>query len=95
VPPLSYAPNDLLATKEIGGSAAQSDFECLTTLLQRGPGLWVMNTDEHLMRMTVNAFRHMANARDKSALVAEYDLREEKPFKRANRISESKDAAAS
>jgi hypothetical protein len=54
-----------------------------------------MNTDEHLMRMTVNAFRYMANARDKSALVAEYDLREEKPFKRANRISESKDAAAS
>ena len=54
-----------------------------------------MNTDEHLMRMTVNAFRYMANERDKSALEAECDVREEKPFKQANRISESKDAAAS
>jgi hypothetical protein len=54
-----------------------------------------MNTDEHLMRMTVNAFRYMANTRDKSALEAECDVREEKPFKRANRISESTDAAAS
>ena len=54
-----------------------------------------MNTDEHLMPMTVNAFRYMANARDKSALEAEYDVREEYPFKQANRMSESKDAAAS
>jgi hypothetical protein len=39
VPPLSYEPYDFPATKEIVGIAAQSDFECLTTLLRRGSGL--------------------------------------------------------
>ena len=37
---------------------------------------------EHLMRMTVSAFRYLADARDKGALPLDYDLPEENPFKR-------------
>lgn len=37
---------------------------------------------DHLMRMSVNAFRYMADARDKGELVTDYDVPEENPFKR-------------
>jgi hypothetical protein len=35
--------------------------------------------------MTVNAFRYMADAREKGALMLEYDVPEENPFKREAR----------
>lgn len=38
---------------------------------------------EHLMRMSVNAFRYMADARAKGALLLDFDVPEENPFKRA------------
>lgn len=34
------------------------------------------------MRMSVGAFRYMADARDKGELVPDYDVPEENPFKR-------------
>ncbi|MFK7762079.1 MAG: isopenicillin N synthase family dioxygenase [Roseobacter sp.] len=37
---------------------------------------------EHLMRMSVNAFRYMADARAKGDLVIDYEVPEENPFKR-------------
>lgn len=37
---------------------------------------------EHLMRMSVNAFRYMADARAKGILVPEYEVPAENPFKR-------------
>ena len=41
-----------------------------------------MKAGEHLMRMSVNAFRYMADARDKGVFVPDYDVPEENPFKR-------------
>jgi isopenicillin N synthase-like dioxygenase len=41
---------------------------------------------EHLMRMTVNAFRYMADAREKGAFTPDYDVPEENPFKREARV---------
>lgn len=41
-----------------------------------------MKAGEHLMRMSVNAFRYMADARAKGELVPEYEIPEENPFKR-------------
>lgn len=41
-----------------------------------------MKAGEHLMRMSVNAFRYMADARDKGALVLDFDVPDENPFKR-------------
>ncbi|MEM1232844.1 MAG: 2-oxoglutarate and iron-dependent oxygenase domain-containing protein [Pseudomonadota bacterium] len=43
---------------------------------------------EHLMRMSVNAFRYMADAREQGILNPDYDIPEENPFAR-----EAKDAA--
>ncbi|MEP1649461.1 MAG: 2-oxoglutarate and iron-dependent oxygenase domain-containing protein [Paracoccaceae bacterium] len=37
---------------------------------------------DHLMRMSVNAFRYMADARAKGELVPDFDVPEENPFKR-------------
>ena len=37
---------------------------------------------DHLMRMSVNAFRYMADARAKGELVPDYDVPEDNPFKR-------------
>jgi isopenicillin N synthase-like dioxygenase len=54
-----------------------------------------MKAGEHLMRMTVNAFRYMADARDKGALTPEYAVPEENPFKREARVNGGPDAAAS
>ena len=41
-----------------------------------------MKAGEHLMRMSINAFRYMADARAKGALVPDFDVPEENPFKR-------------
>ncbi|MGV6847381.1 MAG: isopenicillin N synthase family dioxygenase [Marinibacterium sp.] len=41
-----------------------------------------MKAGEHLMRMSVNAFRYMADARAKGDLVPDYDVPDENPFKR-------------
>ncbi|WP_299962954.1 2-oxoglutarate and iron-dependent oxygenase domain-containing protein [uncultured Roseobacter sp.] len=41
-----------------------------------------LKAGEHLMRMSVNAFRYMADAREKGALTLDYDVPEENPFKR-------------
>ncbi|MBS0124510.1 isopenicillin N synthase family dioxygenase [Thetidibacter halocola] len=41
-----------------------------------------MRAGEHLMRMSVNAFRYMADAREKGELVLDFDVPEENPFKR-------------
>ncbi|SNS67841.1 isopenicillin N synthase family dioxygenase [Antarctobacter heliothermus] len=41
-----------------------------------------MKAGDHLMRMSVGAFRYMADARDKGELVPDYDVPEENPFKR-------------
>jgi hypothetical protein len=54
-----------------------------------------MKAGDHLMRMTVKAFRYMADARDKGALVPDYAVPEENPFKREARLHGAKDAAAS
>ncbi len=37
---------------------------------------------DHLMRMSVNAFRYMADARSKGELVPDFDVPEENPFRR-------------
>jgi isopenicillin N synthase-like dioxygenase len=42
---------------------------------------------DHLMRMSVNAFRYMADARAKGDLVLEFDVPEENPFKREARTA--------
>ena len=44
---LRYVENDLPASDEVVGIDAHSDFECFTILLQGGPGLQVMNTDDY------------------------------------------------
>ena len=41
-----------------------------------------MKAGDHLMRMSVGAFRYMADARDKGALMTDYDVPDENPFKR-------------
>ncbi|WP_417205206.1 isopenicillin N synthase family dioxygenase [Antarctobacter sp.] len=41
-----------------------------------------MKAGDHLMRMSVNAFRYMADARAKGDLVPDYEVPEESPFKR-------------
>lgn len=41
-----------------------------------------MKAGEHLMRMSINAFRYMADAKEKGELVPEYEVPEENPFKR-------------
>ncbi|MCV3271880.1 isopenicillin N synthase family dioxygenase [Roseobacter sinensis] len=41
-----------------------------------------MKAGEHLMRMSVNAFRYMADARAKGDLVLDFEVPEENPFKR-------------
>ncbi len=161
---LRYIENDMPATKEMVGIAAHSDFECFTILLQGGPGLQVMNSDdvwieappipgcfivnigdifetwsggrfkstqhrvvnsgrerysfplffgldyhtvvqplekfrtpealekyppmkagEHLMRMSINAFRYMAEARAKGVFTPDYEVPEENPFKRESK----------
>ncbi len=158
---LRYVPNQMPVQENIVGIDAHSDFECFTILLQGGPGLQVMNAEdhwveapplpgcfivnigdifetwtggylkstqhrvvntgnerysfplffgldyhsrvepligfrtpetlakyppikagEHLMRMTVGAFRYLADAKDKGALSLDYDVPEENPFKR-------------
>lgn len=45
-----------------------------------------MKAGDHLMRMTINAFRYMADARDKGVLVPDYAVPEENPFKREARV---------
>ncbi len=54
-----------------------------------------MKAGEHLMRMTVNAFRYMADAKEKGAPVPEYEVPEENPFKRDARVQGATDAPAS
>jgi len=41
-----------------------------------------MKAGEHLMRMSINAFRYMADAKAKGELVPEYEVPDENPFKR-------------
>lgn len=41
---------------------------------------------EHLMRMSVNAFRYMADARKKGELVPDYEVPEDNPFKREAKV---------
>ncbi|MEO1548998.1 MAG: 2-oxoglutarate and iron-dependent oxygenase domain-containing protein [Pseudomonadota bacterium] len=41
-----------------------------------------MKAGDHLMRMSVNAFRYMAEARAKGVFVPDYDVPDENPFKR-------------
>ncbi|MBV6635440.1 MAG: isopenicillin N synthase family oxygenase [Mameliella sp.] len=41
-----------------------------------------MKAGDHLMRMSVNAFRYMADAREKGEMVLEFDVPDENPFKR-------------
>ncbi|MDQ2093629.1 isopenicillin N synthase family dioxygenase [Rhodalgimonas zhirmunskyi] len=41
-----------------------------------------MKAGDHLMRMSVNAFRYMADARAKGELVPDFDVPDENPFKR-------------
>ncbi|QHQ36943.1 isopenicillin N synthase family dioxygenase [Algicella marina] len=158
---LRYVENDMPATKDVVGIGAHSDFECFTILLQGGPGLQVLSTEdvwieappllgcfivnigdifetwsggqfkstqhrvanigrerysvplffgldyhavveplakfrtpevvakyppmkagEHLMRMSISAFRYMADAKAKGELVPDYEVPEENPFKR-------------
>ena len=43
---------------------------------------------EHLMRMSIPAFRYMADAREKGVLVPDYEVPEENPFKREARAIE-------
>ena len=40
---------------------------------------------EHLMRMSVNAFRYMADARAQGVFTPDYEVPEENPFKREAR----------
>jgi isopenicillin N synthase-like dioxygenase len=44
-----------------------------------------MKAGEHLMRMSVNAFRYMADARAKGVFTPDYEVPEENPFKREAR----------
>ena len=44
---MRYLENDAPATDEMVGIGAHSDFECFTILLQGGPGLQVMNAEDH------------------------------------------------
>ncbi|MEM9139958.1 MAG: 2-oxoglutarate and iron-dependent oxygenase domain-containing protein [Pseudomonadota bacterium] len=44
---LRYLENDAPATDDMVGIASHSDFECFTILLQGGPGLQVMNAEDH------------------------------------------------
>ncbi len=44
---LRYVPNDMPVQENIVGIDAHSDFECFTILLQGGPGLQVMNAEDH------------------------------------------------
>ncbi|WP_422038632.1 isopenicillin N synthase family dioxygenase [Roseibium sp.] len=46
---LRYLENDVPASKDFVGIEAHSDFECFTILLQGGPGLQVLNTDDYWM----------------------------------------------
>jgi tryptophan synthase alpha subunit len=41
-----------------------------------------MKAGEHLMRMSINAFRYMADARAKGVFTPDYEVPEENPFKR-------------
>ncbi|PZX13473.1 isopenicillin N synthase-like dioxygenase [Palleronia aestuarii] len=44
-----------------------------------------MKAGEHLMRMSISAFRYMADARAKGELVPDYEVPEDNPFKREAR----------
>jgi isopenicillin N synthase-like dioxygenase len=44
-----------------------------------------MKAGEHLMRMSINAFRYMADARAKGVFTPDYEVPEENPFKREAR----------
>lgn len=46
-----------------------------------------MKAGEHLMRMSINAFRYMSDAYDKGELVPDYEVPEENPFKRTAKES--------
>jgi isopenicillin N synthase-like dioxygenase len=46
-----------------------------------------MKAGEHLMRMSIGAFRYMADAQEKGALVPDYAVPEENPFKREARTT--------
>ena len=45
-----------------------------------------MKAGEHLMRMSVGAFRYMADARDKGVFTPDYEVPEENPFKREAKV---------
>lgn len=46
-----------------------------------------MKAGEHLMRMSIKAFRYMADAHAKGALVPDYEVPEDNPFKREARTA--------
>ena len=56
-------------------------FRTLETIKKYPP----MKAGDHLMRMSINAFRYMADARDKGDLIPEYEVPDENPFKREAR----------
>ena len=41
-----------------------------------------MKAGDHLMRMSVNAFRYMAEARETGVFTPDYEVPDENPFKR-------------
>ena len=41
-----------------------------------------MKAGDHLMRMSVNAFRYMAEARENGVFTPDYEVPDENPFKR-------------
>ena len=53
-----------------------------------------MKAGEHLMRMSINAFRYMASAKEAGELIPDFEVPDENPFKRVAKDSGS-DAAAS
>lgn len=54
-----------------------------------------MKAGDHLMRMSVNAFRYMASAKEAGEMVLDYEVPDENPFKREAKTPEATDAAAS
>jgi isopenicillin N synthase-like dioxygenase len=45
-----------------------------------------MKAGEHLMRMSINAFRYMADAREQGVFTPDYEVPDENPFKREARL---------
>ncbi|MEM6941251.1 MAG: 2-oxoglutarate and iron-dependent oxygenase domain-containing protein [Pseudomonadota bacterium] len=54
-----------------------------------------MKAGEHLMRMSINAFRYMASAKEAGELVPDFEVPDQNPFKREAKTPQSSDAATS